>query len=166
MAPRTGTRQSGRRKDDEARVAGTRLDARGLALRAALIARRTETEARLRTALATARDRTSSRSDAAAPDEGDQSADALQREISFAAMQAQSDLLHRIDEALERLARGEYGRCRECGDDIADGRLQALPFAVRCVECERRRERAHAASRRFGTSRLAAMAGTGPVDLA
>lgn len=45
-----------------------------------------------------------------------------------------------IDEALRRLETGGYGICRGCGDEIAPGRLEALPFALECAECASRRE--------------------------
>ena len=38
--------------------------------------------------------------------------------------------------ALTRLAEGTYGYCYECGDEIAERRLRALPFAARCKRCE------------------------------
>ena len=34
------------------------------------------------------------------------------------------------------LDEGRYGHCYECGDEIAEARLRALPFAVRCKDCE------------------------------
>jgi RNA polymerase-binding transcription factor len=40
-----------------------------------------------------------------------------------------------IDRALERIARGEYGRCAACGGAIAPERLAALPTADACVSC-------------------------------
>jgi DnaK suppressor protein len=46
----------------------------------------------------------------------------------------------RIDAALERLAAGAYGRCRDCGDEIERGRLEAVPFVLECTECAARRE--------------------------
>ena len=48
--------------------------------------------------------------------------------------------LRQIDEALGRLRRGDYGLCEDCDADIAEERLEALPFATRCVDCERKRE--------------------------
>ncbi len=39
-----------------------------------------------------------------------------------------------IDGALERMERGSYGVCVDCGEDISLGRLKALPFALRCEE--------------------------------
>jgi RNA polymerase-binding transcription factor DksA len=37
--------------------------------------------------------------------------------------------------ALERIADGTYGTCRECGDAIAPARLDAMPAAERCARC-------------------------------
>ena len=52
-----------------------------------------------------------------------------------------AETVNRIDEALRRLEEGTYGHCFECGDDIGEARLRALPFAVRCKDCEEIRER-------------------------
>jgi RNA polymerase-binding transcription factor DksA len=43
----------------------------------------------------------------------------------------------RIAEARHALAEGTYGTCRDCGADIPAGRLDAMPEAVRCVDCQR-----------------------------
>lgn len=51
-----------------------------------------------------------------------------------------ADTLVRIDEALGRLDAGLYGTCTECEGAISERRLRALPFAVRCQNCEERRE--------------------------
>ena len=69
-------------------------------------------------------------------DEGDISELDNQDEIEFALIQMKADTLNRIDAALRRLDEGAYGNCFECGDEIAEGRLRALPFAVRCKDCE------------------------------
>ena len=53
----------------------------------------------------------------------------------------------RIDEAIARLAEGAYGACVECDAEISEGRLQAVPFAVRCQACEARREQVVAPER-------------------
>lgn len=44
--------------------------------------------------------------------------------------------------ALARLEAGDYGTCTDCGQAIPPARLQAQPFAVRCIACQARRERA------------------------
>jgi DnaK suppressor protein len=40
-----------------------------------------------------------------------------------------------IDAALKRIDDGDYGYCVECGEEIAEGRLEADPAAPRCVAC-------------------------------
>lgn len=72
-------------------------------------------------------------------------------ELSFALIQMRADTLQRIDAALARLEAGEYGICVDCAARIAEGRLRALPFAVRCRECEGRSEQAR--SHRLRASR-------------
>lgn len=52
-----------------------------------------------------------------------------------------------IDAALQRLEAGEYGACRDCGQEIGPGRLEALPFALDCADCAGRREEAQALQR-------------------
>jgi RNA polymerase-binding transcription factor DksA len=49
----------------------------------------------------------------------------------------------RIDEARRALADGSYGTCRECGRPIQVERLEAVPEAVRCIDCQRRFEGGH-----------------------
>jgi DnaK suppressor protein len=64
----------------------------------------------------------------------------IQGDLDLALIQMSAETLTRIDEALVRLDAGEYGSCFECGAEIAERRLRALPFAVRCLACEERRE--------------------------
>jgi DnaK suppressor protein len=66
----------------------------------------------------------------------------IQDDIEFALIQMKSETLHKIEEALMRLEEGTYGNCFECGDEISERRLRALPFAVRCKDCEEAREMA------------------------
>lgn len=57
-------------------------------------------------------------------------------DIEYALLGMKTETIQRIDEALRRLAAGEYGLCSECGQEISDQRLLALPFAIRCRDCE------------------------------
>jgi DnaK suppressor protein len=66
----------------------------------------------------------------------------IQEDIEFALIQMKAETLNKVDEALARLEEGAYGNCFECGEEIAKQRLRALPFAVRCRECEEARENA------------------------
>jgi RNA polymerase-binding protein DksA len=49
-------------------------------------------------------------------------------------------LLGEIEGALQRLEEGEYGVCEGCGAEITRRRLQALPWARFCLDCEERRQ--------------------------
>jgi DnaK suppressor protein len=75
-------------------------------------------------------------------DEGESSEVDIQDEIEFALLQLKAETLHKIDVAIRRFDEGAYGQCFECGDQIAEARLRALPFAVRCRDCEEAREAA------------------------
>ena len=63
-----------------------------------------------------------------------------QGEIELTLLQAKSEMLARVEQALARLDAGTYGSCVECDSEISERRLHALPFAVRCQACEQRRE--------------------------
>ena len=73
-------------------------------------------------------------------DPGETSEVDIQEDIEFALIQMKAETLNKINEALARLEDGTYGYCFECGDEIAQARLRALPFAVRCKDCEEARE--------------------------
>ena len=75
-------------------------------------------------------------------DQGESSEVDIQEDIEFALIQMKSETLNKIDAALRRLEDGSYGDCFECGEEISEARLRALPFAVRCKDCEEARETA------------------------
>jgi DnaK suppressor protein len=75
-------------------------------------------------------------------DPGESSEQGIQEDIEFALIQMKAETLNKINEALNRLDEGAYGNCFECGEEITHPRLRALPFAVRCRDCEEARENA------------------------
>jgi len=77
----------------------------------------------------------------------------IQDDIEFALIQMKTETLHKIEEALSRLDEGTYGYCFECGDEVSERRLRALPFAVRCKDCEEAREMAEQRERQFASRR-------------
>ena len=91
-------------------------------------------------------------------DQGESSEVDIQEDIEFALIQMKSETLNKIDAAIRRLGEGTYGDCFECGDEISEARLRALPFAVRCKDCEEARETAELRERmmakRSGSSAL------------
>ena len=50
-------------------------------------------------------------------------------------------LLHKIDKALDRLAKDEFGWCENCGEEIGIRRLEARPTADMCIDCKQIAER-------------------------
>ncbi len=77
----------------------------------------------------------------------------IQDDIELALIQMKSETLNKIDDALDRLEHGDYGNCFECGAEIAENRLRALPFAVRCKNCEEAREVAEQRERQLAARR-------------
>jgi DnaK suppressor protein len=77
----------------------------------------------------------------------------IQDEIEFALIQMKSETLNKIDDALARQDQGDYGNCFDCGEEIAEKRLRALPFAVRCKDCEEAREAAQQRERQLTARR-------------
>jgi RNA polymerase-binding transcription factor len=75
-------------------------------------------------------------------DDGESSEVDIQDEIEFALIEMKAETLKKIDAALRRIGEGTYGECFECGEEIPAARLRALPFAVRCRDCEEAREAA------------------------
>ena len=64
----------------------------------------------------------------------------IQDDIEFSLLQMKTETLNKVGEALLGLDVGTYGYCDECGEEISEQRLRALPFAVRCKNCEEARE--------------------------
>ena len=75
-----------------------------------------------------------------ARDVGDQALMDLDRELGISLMEMRNRRRQAIDEALTRLSEGTYGICAECGVEISEKRLEAVPFAKLCVECQSKQE--------------------------
>jgi DnaK suppressor protein len=92
-----------------------------------------------------------------AKDEGmdtyDLASEERDREISFILTDRDRDKLQAIQEAIERIDDGSYGICESCESEIAEGRLEALPFTRLCVNCQAEREKEAKAARRFEDER-------------
>lgn len=61
---------------------------------------------------------------------------ASQRDIAIEALNRRTEFLSLVNEALLRLDEGTYGLCLECGTEIAERRLNALPWAALCLTCQ------------------------------
>lgn len=72
----------------------------------------------------------------------DQGTDAMEREKAFLFASQEGRFLWHIDQALRRLYKSPetFGKCHNCGKDIAFERLDALPHARYCIDCKQREE--------------------------
>ena len=81
----------------------------------------------------------------------------IQEELEFALVQMKAETLSKVNDALIRLEQGSYGNCFDCGEEIAEKRLRALPFAVRCKDCEQARENAANRERQLSRPRTSSL---------
>ncbi len=75
------------------------------------------------------------------------------REINFILSDRGRVKVKQINEALERLADNSYGICESCGLEIAEERLEAMPFTRLCRDCQQDQEREARSQRRFEDER-------------
>ncbi len=60
--------------------------------------------------------------------------------LDLAVIQMKAETCRDIEGALRRMQAGVFGRCASCGTDIPAVRLQAVPFAIRCRDCQAQAE--------------------------
>lgn len=58
----------------------------------------------------------------------------------FVLVQNDQGMLEAVEEALKRIREGTYGTCRTCGTEIAEARLEAIPYAADCIGCAQQHE--------------------------
>jgi RNA polymerase-binding transcription factor DksA len=66
--------------------------------------------------------------------------DNFEQEFALSLLQNQEQVLREIGDALDRIKKGSFGRCEECGGVIPKARLQAVPYARHCVACARKHQ--------------------------
>lgn len=71
----------------------------------------------------------------------DAALDSAQDEISSQLAEVESRELANIENALEQMREGRYGICEMCETNIPLARLQALPYATLCIQCQREAEK-------------------------
>ena len=67
----------------------------------------------------------------------DRSHSTEERARVIAVVRALRSNLHDVDRALAKIAAGTYGTCERCGDPIAEERLDAIPWALLCIDCKK-----------------------------
>jgi len=61
--------------------------------------------------------------------------DSFEQQVAFSLLQNEEQILGEITAALERMERGDFGRCQACRSRIPAERLEAVPYARYCVDC-------------------------------
>jgi DnaK suppressor protein len=69
-------------------------------------------------------------------DMADQASGNNEVHIQLKLKQTDAKILQAIEEALERIQKGTYGVCRDCGEPIAEPRLNAIPWTRVCIVCK------------------------------
>jgi DnaK suppressor protein len=69
-------------------------------------------------------------------DMADQASGNNEVHIQLKLKQTDAKILQAIEEALLRLDKGSYGVCRDCGENIAEARLNAIPWTRVCITCK------------------------------
>lgn len=74
------------------------------------------------------------------PDMGDQATAEADRDFMLRLRERERMLLKKIDEAIDRIDRGNFGICENCGGEIGIKRLEARPVTTYCIDCKIRQE--------------------------
>lgn len=73
-------------------------------------------------------------------DMADQAAGNNEVHIQLRLKQTDAKILQAIDEALARIDKGAFGLCRDCGEPIAEARLNAIPWTRVCITCKEKQK--------------------------
>lgn len=105
-------------------------------LRGVLTKRREALEAETHADAAKAREDVYSQTTGPVADAGDEATADLISDVENAELSRDLQELREIDAALARMAKGGYGTCIDCGEEISLERLHSEPAAVRCFKCQ------------------------------
>lgn len=79
--------------------------------------------------------------DKEAPDLGDRALSTVIRDLSYQLTAGEREIVRRIDDALDRIDAKTYGICAACDKKVQPGRLDAVPWALHCIECQELQDR-------------------------
>jgi DnaK suppressor protein len=74
------------------------------------------------------------------PDPNDRATLESDRNFVLRIRDRERKLIAKIEQALERVEKGTFGICDECGEDISEGRLKARPVTTLCIKCKEEQE--------------------------
>jgi DnaK suppressor protein len=73
-------------------------------------------------------------------DPADKASNSYTKELLFSQSTTERYTLRLIEEAIERISEGTYGECLNCGEEIAQKRLDAIPWTPHCIRCQELQE--------------------------
>ena len=76
-----------------------------------------------------------------AQDIADRASSSYQKEFLFARSNNDRQFLQMVEHALSNIVEGSYGECEQCGNEINERRLEAVPWARHCISCQEKLER-------------------------
>ena len=115
-------------------------DERTERLRQLLLARRQEIQQQIDALLAQHRADQAQLREESVADAEDQSSRDSSGHQQLSILEVRNQMRLQVEAALQRLDEGTYGRCEDCLKPISEERLKALPFARRCIDCQRHAE--------------------------
>ena len=101
-----------------------------------LLAKKREIEAHVRSQMEKTEDLSTEVQDA-----GDKAQSSYSKEFLYICTNSDKRVLDLIEEALGRLDTDEFGRCVYCGQRIGDPRMEAIPWARHCIQCQELQEK-------------------------
>jgi DnaK suppressor protein len=109
-------------------------------LRQQLSARRQEVQQQIDALLAQHRADQSRLREESVADTEDLSTQNSNSHLQLSILEVRNQMRLQLDGALQRLEDGTYGVCEDCQKPISEERLKAMPFARRCIDCQRHAE--------------------------
>ena len=73
-------------------------------------------------------------------DLADKAANSYTKEFLFGQTNQDRAILNLVDDALKRIREGAYGDCAHCGEELAQKRLEAVPWTRHCISCQEKKE--------------------------
>ncbi len=64
-----------------------------------------------------------------------------EKEFFLSLREKESEILEKIEDALKKIEKGRYGICEICGNEISEKRLEFIPWARYCIECQEKIEK-------------------------
>ena len=71
----------------------------------------------------------------------DVSSDNSRHEMELRLLTEEGNVVELIENAIQRLIDGDYGKCLDCGEAISEARLEVRPYAIYCIKCKSAREK-------------------------